>query len=356
MSFAGAVAALTLALLVAAVLVAVGRERRAARLAEHVERVAREDFEVALDGDAGAPHAATVRALRAMRHRHRQLLAALAASTEALDAAAGSIGDSARTERTRAERQAHRVAGLTATAEELDRAASIAERHAQGVVERAAHAGAGVERGLAAVTESSGAADALRHDVERMARTLVELVERGVRVDAIVAAVNDVSDQAHVLSLNASLEAARAGEHGRGFSVVAGEMRSLADHSKTETARARTLLASFEATGADSKAVVTQGRARAAETAARAETAREAIEGLAAAIAASSTAADDIAATAREQATAVASILEALAEARAEAETRATTAASALDGVADEVREQAARLRKVGRVSARGSP
>ncbi len=64
-------------------------------------------------------------------------------------------------------------------------------------------------------------------------------------INEITGILNEISDQTKLLSLNASIEAARAGEFGLGFSVVAEEIRKLAEQSSQQTSQIEELAANI---------------------------------------------------------------------------------------------------------------
>lgn len=83
-------------------------------------------------------------------------------------------------------------------------------------------------------------------NVEAAVSMMDDLNLHANNIQNILGTVNGISEQINLLSLNAAIEAARAGEHGRGFSVVAEEIRKLADQSKQSNLKISEILADIE--------------------------------------------------------------------------------------------------------------
>jgi heam-based aerotactic trancducer len=73
----------------------------------------------------------------------------------------------------------------------------------------------------------------VKEQSEQISAELVNLEQATVKINDVVDIVTAIAEQTNLLSLNAAIEAARAGEAGKGFSVVAHEVRKLADQTKT---------------------------------------------------------------------------------------------------------------------------
>ena len=89
--------------------------------------------------------------------------------------------------------------------------------------------------GGAAVAQTISSIESVRTAVNKSAEQVAALGQRSQEIGQIVDAIDDIASQTNLLALNAAIEAARAGEHGKGFTVVAAEVRKLAERSSSET-------------------------------------------------------------------------------------------------------------------------
>ncbi|MEO9274823.1 methyl-accepting chemotaxis protein [Marinomonas sp. 5E14-1] len=82
--------------------------------------------------------------------------------------------------------------------------------------------------------------------VNTTSKQLNELGQLSKDIDSVISMINDLANQTNLLALNAAIEAARAGEAGRGFSVVADEVRSLAEKTVDATAKITNIVSTIQ--------------------------------------------------------------------------------------------------------------
>ncbi|HYO55812.1 methyl-accepting chemotaxis protein [Archangium sp.] len=239
--------------------------------------------------------------------------------------------------------QAAAIHETTATMEELKHAsAQIAEN--AGSVARVAEETLGAARaGRGAIGEFIQAMQQIRSDGVAVADSITKLSKRVERIGTVVEVIDEIADRSDLLALNAALEGSRAGEAGKGFSIVAAEMRRLAENVMESTKEIKNLITEIrEATAAAGTAA--EASKEATESGEKlGAVAAQAVEGILAGVQETSDAARVINLATQQQRTATEQVVASMAE--IEDVTRQTTQASKqATGAAAELTQLAGRL------------
>ncbi|EDM48265.1 methyl-accepting chemotaxis transducer [Marinobacter algicola DG893] len=127
------------------------------------------------------------------------------------------------------------VCEMEATVQEIAKSATETANQLEQVGNSASDIRDGMSRSIAQV-------EGMAENIRESASAIQQLATEARDIGQVIEVINAISDQTNLLALNAAIEAARAGEHGRGFSVVADEVRSLAQKTQTSTQQIRTII------------------------------------------------------------------------------------------------------------------
>ncbi len=229
------IAAATVALFVLAFFVSEWVVRRIARQLGGEPAVAKAIASRIAAGDLAQPvklgardAASMLGALRDMQEGLSKTVAEIAASAEAIAAASGQISTGNLDLSQRTEEQA---VALERTASSMEQLTSTVRLNAENAAQASTLAG-----NASAIAEKGGAV------VGRVVSTMNEINDSAKSIADIIGVIEGIAFQTNILALNAAVEAARAGEEGRGFSVVAAEVRNLAQRSATAAKEIKALI------------------------------------------------------------------------------------------------------------------
>jgi methyl-accepting chemotaxis protein len=253
-------AGLTVAALALVVLMANSIARRTSGLAKIADRVSAGDLSALAEERGTDEVTALSRAFNEMtkglrtniesEREHRSklegVLRTVAEAVNRLSSATAEILAGTTEQASSAQEQAAAVAETVTTVDQVTQTAQQASERARAVAAASQQAVEIGDAGRTSIESSVVAMQEVRGQVETIAQSILALAEQAQAIGEIITSVSDIAEQTNLLALNAAIEASRAGEAGRGFSVVAGEVKLLADQSKKATEQVRRILGEIQ--------------------------------------------------------------------------------------------------------------
>lgn len=213
-----------------------------------------------------------------------QLVATLRANAEQVAGSSHALAGMSSGLHQGAERQAGDTAQIRDALGELEATIQQVAGDASAAAQASREAGSAVEHGQRVIGQSLSGLRTLVDEVQGNAQMIEQLAQESATIGGVLTVIRSIAEQTNLLALNAAIEAARAGEQGRGFAVVADEVRSLAQRTRTSTDEIHQIISSLRAGAERAVSSASRGEQISRDSVHSVEAVREALSGIAQAV------------------------------------------------------------------------
>jgi methyl-accepting chemotaxis protein len=168
-------------------------------------------------------------------HAFREVVQSLARSSEVLSGTTSEVSASAVESAGNAHAQSAKIGQIAVAAQEMTSTIGEISHNAESAAASSIESANTAKRGGEVMDSVSNTMQVIAQSSHNIATKMSTLENHSREIGTVITVIQEISEQTNLLALNAAIEAARAGEHGRGFAVVAGEVRRLAERTKTAT-------------------------------------------------------------------------------------------------------------------------
>jgi methyl-accepting chemotaxis protein len=214
--------------------------RRIKSVVDSVNQIAQGDLSQSIHSDGSDELAELARATNRMREQLRIMATDVSNHAKSVQAAALEINTAVESQAATSSEMSSSVAEITSTMEELSASSTQIAEHSKSVVDVANQAMTGSYKGAESMQVVLARVEDIRNDNQESLHEIIDLGAKSKQISKIMTLITNLADQTKLIAFNAALEASSAGEAGKRFSVVAGEIRRLADSVTESTSEIET--------------------------------------------------------------------------------------------------------------------